>query len=120
MAVGGAARNDGAIAGAREVDAPRQRPTTTQEAAMRISLKGKNPFGFLFVRTRREQYLTQYVVREYGRGRSLEDVLADPYVRNRSTPEERARLLERPELVAAIGEQAVADLRLALATAPIK
>ena len=67
--------------------------------------------------SRREQYLTQYVLREYARGRSLRDVLEDPYVRNRSTPEERARLLERPEVVAAIGEQAVADLRRSLASA---
>ena len=59
----------------------------------------------------------QYVLREYARGRSLADILEDPYVRNRSTPEERARLLERPEVVAAIGEQAVADLRRSLASA---
>ena len=68
---------------------------------MRTSFKGRNPFAFLFVSTRREQCLAQYVLREYARGRPLNDVLADPYVRNRSTPEERARLLEQPELVAA-------------------
>lgn len=82
---------------------------------MRISFKGGNPFAFLFASTRREQYLAQYVLREYGRGRPLKDVLDDPYVRNRSTPDERARLLERPELVAAIGEHVVADLKQALA-----
>jgi hypothetical protein len=85
---------------------------------MRISLKErKNPFGFLFVGSRREEYLMQYVLREYGRGRTLSDVFDDPYVRNRSTPEERARLLERPELVAALGEHAVSELRLGLDTA---
>ncbi|HEY8409070.1 MAG TPA: hypothetical protein VIK66_13915 [Gaiellaceae bacterium] len=77
----------------------------------------RNPFSFLFVRSRRDQYLVQYVLREYARGRSLGGILEDPYVRNRSTPEERARLLERPEVVAAIGEQAVADLRRSLASA---
>lgn len=82
---------------------------------MRISFKGGNPFAFLFASTRREQYLAQYVLREYGRGRPLKDVLDDPYVRNRSTPDERARLLEQPELVAAIGEHVVADLKQALA-----
>jgi hypothetical protein len=82
---------------------------------MRISIKGGNPFAFLFASTRREQYLAQYVLREYGRGRALKDVLDDPYVRNRSTPEERARLLEQPDLVAAIGEHVVADLKEALA-----
>jgi hypothetical protein len=85
---------------------------------MRFSLNARNPFAFLFVSTRREQYLAEYVLREYARGRSLKDVVTDPYVRNRSTPEERARLLERPEVVAAIGEQVVADLKRALAAAP--
>jgi hypothetical protein len=80
---------------------------------MRISLNGRNPFGFLFVTSRREQYLAQYVVREYARGRSLREVLDDPYIRNRTTPAERARLVERPEVIAAIGEQALADLALA-------
>jgi len=77
-------------------------------------MKLRNPFSFLFVSSRREQYLAHYVVREAGRGRSLEEVLADPYIRNRSTPEERARLLERPEVVAAIGDRTVADLKRAL------
>ena len=34
--------------------------------------------------------------------------------RNRSTPDERARLLERPEIVEAIGEQTVAELKRTL------
>jgi len=82
---------------------------------MRVRFKGRNPFAFLFVRSRREEYLSRYVLREYARGRSLQDVLEDPYIRNRSTPEERTRLLERPEVVAAIGKQTVADLKEALA-----
>jgi hypothetical protein len=88
---------------------------------VRISRNGRrNPFSFLFARSRREEYLAQYVLREYARGRSLRDVLEDPYVRNRSTAEERARLLEQPELVAAIGEQTLADLRRMLAGAPAR
>ena len=82
---------------------------------MRIWFKGRNPFAFLFVRPRREEYLSRYVLRQYTRGRSLQDVLEDPYVRNRSTLQERARLLERPDVVAAIGEQTVADLKQSLA-----
>jgi hypothetical protein len=74
----------------------------------------KNPFSFLLVGSQREQYVMEYVLREYGRGRMLSEVFDDPYVRNRSTPEERARMLERPEVIAAIGEQAVAELRLGL------
>jgi len=84
---------------------------------MQFRLKGRNPFAIFFVRTQREQFLARYVLREYSKGRTLNDVLDDAYVRNRSTPEQRARLLERPELVAAIGEQTVADLRRALAPA---
>jgi hypothetical protein len=40
-------------------------------------------------------------------------VLEDPYVRNRSTAEERARLLDRPEIVRTIGQRAV-ELRATL------
>ena len=74
----------------------------------------KNPFKSLFGTTRREQYLERYVLREHKRGRALAAILEDAYVQNRSTPEERARLLERPGVVAAIGEHAVAELRLTL------
>lgn len=78
----------------------------------------RNPFSFLFARTKQEQYLAEYVVREHAGGRSLAEILEDPYVRNRSTPEVRARLLDRPELVRAVGEQAVAELRLAGRASP--
>jgi hypothetical protein len=81
---------------------------------MRFSLRGSSLFSFLLVQSKREQYLARYVSREFARGRSLEDILADPYVRNRSTPEERARMLERPEVVEALGEQAVADMKRSL------
>lgn len=61
-------------------------------------------FAFLFGTTKREQHLERYVLREHRRGRALEEILEDAYVRNRSTPDQRARLLERPDVVAAIGE----------------
>ena len=85
---------------------------------MKRRLKRRNPFAFLFTSSRREQYLVQYVLREHRRGRALDDVLEDSYVRNRSTPEERARLLDQPDLVAALGERAIDDLRLTLAARP--
>jgi hypothetical protein len=49
----------------------------------------RNPFSFLFARSKREDYLAQYVIREHARGRPLTEILEDPYVRNRSTPEQR-------------------------------
>ena len=81
---------------------------------MRVSSRLRNPFSFLFVSSRREQYLAQYLLREHTHGRSLDEIFADPYVRNRSTAEERARLLERPEVVAALGRSAVAELKQSL------
>jgi hypothetical protein len=77
-----------------------------------------NPFSFLFAPSRRDEYLAAYVIREHGRGRPLEDVLADPYVRNRSTPDQRARLLERTDVVEAIGGHTVEDLKRSLAGVP--
>jgi hypothetical protein len=77
-----------------------------------------NPFSFLFAPSRRDEYLAEYVIREHARGRPLEDVLADPYVRNRTTPEQRARLLDRPDLVEAIGDHTVDELKRSLAGAP--
>ena len=80
---------------------------------MRV-LKGRNPFGSLFGSSRHEEFLARYVLREHARGRLLAEIFDDPYVRNRSTPEERARLLERPEVVAAIGDNVLQELRRAV------
>jgi hypothetical protein len=79
--------------------------------------KGRNPFGFLFGSSRREHFLARYVLREHARGRPLAEILDDPYVRNWSTPEQRARLLDEPEVVAALGEDSLEELRLAVRNA---
>ena len=79
---------------------------------MRMSFSPRNPFAFLFATTRREQHLERYVLREHKRGRSLAEILDDPYVRGWFTSAERTRLLQRPEVVAALGEHALAELRL--------
>jgi hypothetical protein len=63
----------------------------------------RNPFSFLFARSSNEERIAAYVIREHERGRSLTEVLDDPYVRNRTTPSERARLLDRPEVIRALG-----------------
>ncbi len=55
-----------------------------------------------------------YVIREHERGRSLVDILEDPYVRNRCSPQETARLLDRPDVVHAIGEDTAAAAKAAL------
>jgi hypothetical protein len=71
----------------------------------------RNPFAFLFARSRREQYLEQYLLREHSRGRRLEEVLSDHYIVNRTTSEQRVRLLDRPDIVAAVGKQTVEGLK---------
>ena len=76
----------------------------------------RNPFGFLFSRSPRDDRITAYVVREHERGRSLGEILDDPYIRNRCSTEERARLLERPEIVRAIGQSAIEDAREAFSS----
>jgi hypothetical protein len=47
--------------------------------------------------------IAAYIIREHDRGRNLEDILDDPYVLNRCSPAEIARVLERPEVVNALG-----------------
>jgi hypothetical protein len=84
-----------------------------------ITFTFKNPFTGLFSASRQEQHLTLYILREVRRGRPLSDVLADPYVLNRTTEEQRKRLLDRPELIEAIGEEAIADLRTAVDSARV-
>jgi hypothetical protein len=75
----------------------------------------KNPFASLFGRTRSEDFLAAYVMRECRRGRTFAEVIEDPYVLNRSTPEQRARLLERADVIAAVGTEQVEEARAGMA-----
>jgi hypothetical protein len=56
----------------------------------------------------KEEALAAYVVREHRQGRSLEEILEDPYLKNRATDEQRLRLLERPEVIRSVGEDTAA------------
>lgn len=69
------------------------------------------PFSFFGARSSKEERLTAYLLREHARGRSIAEILEDPYLRNRSTPQERNRLLDRPEVIHALGEDVVAAVR---------
>jgi hypothetical protein len=83
--------------------------------ASRLGAFVRNPFSFLFARTSQEDRLAAYVIREHARGRSLDEVLDDPYVRNRATPAQVARLLDRPDVIHALGESAVSTAQDRLA-----
>jgi hypothetical protein len=71
----------------------------------------RNPFSFFSARSSGEERVAAYVIREHDRGRPLAEILEDPYVRNRLTPEQRNRLLDRPEVIQAIGDDAVSSVR---------
>lgn len=58
--------------------------------------------------------LIEYVVRQLGAGRKLDEVLNDPYVVNRSSTIDRRALLEEPEVVDAAGEASLTAMRNAL------
>ncbi len=75
----------------------------------------RNPFAFLFATKGAEERVAVYIIREHDRGRDLSDILDDPYVVNRLSPQEVARVLERPEVVKAIGDDIAEAHRRALA-----
>ena len=78
---------------------------------VRIASFLRNPFSFLFARSTGEERVAAYIIREHERGRSLREIMDDPYVRNRCSPAEQARLLERPEVIHAIGQGEVTAAR---------
>jgi hypothetical protein len=71
----------------------------------------RSPFSFLSARSSKEERVAAYVVREHERGRTLADILDDPYVRNRLTPQQTERLLDRPEIVRAVGDSTIEQTR---------
>ena len=52
-----------------------------------------------------EERVVEYVIREVRNGRKLTDALQDPYVKNRLSEERLQKVLETPEVVAALEEQ---------------
>ena len=72
---------------------------------LREALSGA--FSFLRTGSQREERIAQYVIREHHRGRPLAEILEDHYVTNRLTPEQVHRLLERHDVIHAVGEDTV-------------
>lgn len=52
-----------------------------------------------------EERVVDYVIREVQNGRKLSDALKDPYVKNRLSEDKLAKVLETPEVVAALEAQ---------------
>ena len=85
-------------------------------AVARLADLIRNPFSFLFQRSSQEERLAAYVIREHDRGRLLEEILNDRYLLNRTTPPQRERLLDRPEVIRAIGDDTIESARATLAS----
>ena len=66
-------------------------------------------FSFLRTGSQREERIAQYVIREHHRGRPLAEIVEDHYVTNRLTPDQIRRLLERHDVIHAVGEDTVAS-----------
>jgi hypothetical protein len=79
---------------------------------LRDAIKGV--FSFLGSRSQTEERIAQYVIREHHRGRPVHEILEDHYVTNRCTPEQIKRLLDRPDVLHALGENLVADTKTRL------
>ena len=68
-------------------------------------------FSFLSARSAVEDRVATYVIREHRRGRRLSEILDDAYVKNRLTPQQCERLLDREDVIHAIGHEEVQAVR---------
>jgi len=76
----------------------------------------KNLFSFLFQRSPAEEHVARYVIREHDRGRALDEIMEDRYVQNRLSPEQQARLLDRPEIIEAISGDMLEAAKASIST----
>ena len=76
-----------------------------------MSMALRDLFKNLFARSQRDDLVAQYVIREHQRGRPLSEILDDRYVQNRLSKEQVSRLLDRPEVVRALGATTVESAR---------
>ena len=77
----------------------------------RIADMIRTPLTFLFARSRNEDLVAEHVIREHHRGRPLAEILQDAYITNRLSPDKVERVLERPDVIRAVGDDLVAAHR---------
>lgn len=68
-------------------------------------------FSFLGSSPKNEERMAQYLIREHRLGRPLAEIVQDHYVTNRCTPVQIARLLEREDVISAVGADTVAAMK---------
>jgi hypothetical protein len=71
-------------------------------------------FSFLFAKSSAEDRVAGYVIREHERGRDLAEIVQDKYVQNRLAPNQVARLLDRPDVIHALGHDHVEETKATL------
>lgn len=74
----------------------------------------KGVFSFLSSRSQNDERMAEYVIREHHRGRPMAEILEDHYVTNRCTPAQIRRLLDRPDVLHTIGEDATGEAKASL------
>ncbi|MBU2602160.1 MAG: hypothetical protein KKA32_08330 [Actinobacteria bacterium] len=57
----------------------------------------------------REERILRYIVTELSKGRRFDQVMADPYIINNTDAEDRAHILESPEVLRGIEDQMAAE-----------
>jgi hypothetical protein len=80
-----------------------------RHANSQVTRRERRP-RFTFGTTSRDDALARHVITEFRRGASLATVLDAPYVRNRTDAVARQRLLDRSDVVEAIGAEVIAQL----------
>jgi hypothetical protein len=79
--------------------------------ALKLLSQLRSPFSFLFARSGIEDRVAAYVIREHARGRSIDEILEDPYVRNRLSEHQQKRLLDRADIIQAVGRDTLASFQ---------
>jgi hypothetical protein len=72
---------------------------------VRLSSLLRSPFSFLYPTSRTEEAVVAYLLREHGAGRRVDEILEDPYVKNRLSPIQQRRMLARADVIRALGAQ---------------
>ena len=67
-----------------------------------------NLFSFLTKRPGAEDVVAEHVIREHHQGRTLTEILQDDYATNRVSAEQVAQILDRPEVIHAVGDDVIA------------
>ena len=73
----------------------------------RLSSFFRGLFSFLGTHSQAEDRVATYVIREHRRGRRLAEILDATYVKTRPTPQQRERLLEREDVIHAVGHDEI-------------